>query len=191
MLVPLNFLKSKTIQTGPYYPRFESSPDLLFRADSCPKILPHKPSARALFEKKLHCVWCKCRLNSLPSAYFPKKRVEKTRKNDPKSTFFSLFRSFFSPFRPLFCPQVLSCLRPSMPLLFCRSQRRFIPRYRSEAMIENRPLRASVCRVALTMGTGSFGPIFPADNCLSRGSPLNFVASPLFFSHSQRLQVCR
>ena len=81
--------------------------------DGQTKIAPWLPQAPSpCSAKKVHSIWCNVFLTLLLSAKFCKSRVEKTRKDRPKSTFSGPFMAksatFFRPRRA----RILACLCP-------------------------------------------------------------------------------
>jgi hypothetical protein len=191
MLVRSGIIQPKTIQPRLPLPGQSPHRTRISEPISRPENPPQNLSLGALLEKKLHFVWCKCNLTLLSSAYFLQSRVEKTQKNDQKSTLLAPFQSFFRFFWALLCSLFLPSLRPISPFFWFAPGVVLHPPLAVGVNIDNRPVRTPIGWLALTTKTGPIGPDFVRRQSLSRGSGANFVASPLFFSHSQRAQVCR
>jgi hypothetical protein len=131
-------------------------------------------------------------LNPFIISIFSENSRRKNAQKRPKNDLFRPFSALFQPFSASFLPSVFVLSSPFYAPRFCVASGDVShPRWQAGVKIKNRTLRANLQLCPLHVNRANRPPVLPTLNRLSRGSALNFVASPLFFSHSQRTQVCR
>ena len=109
----------------------------------------------------------------------PEKR-EKTTQN-------RLFLLLFGLFRPFLAPPFCAFCRPFLPRLSALVCTPSSQRAKGKSRSVRAPIRAAPAGPQKPQSARDLAQ----SNRVSRGSPLNFVASQLFFIHSQPAQVCR